>query len=306
MNNTTKTAAVLFFSLILGGCITVMKKSTYLDTMDRLDNLAVDKASLEENIAQLEGRISSLEEEIARLKRENTDLSENLNKKETELFEKMNRQTELIAQKEKELAELKKEKSDIEAQLSMQINELNLKTQTMEDQIGKLQMTKDSLESNLKEEIESKQIQITMIRNSLSVNMVDKILFDTGKAELKESGKKVLEKVGKVLKKVENRDIRIEGHTDNVPIGESLREKFPTNWELSTQRATNVVRYLEETSGIPGENLVAVGYSKYRPIGDNNTYKGREQNRRIEITIVPKNLNRVIDEVISTEPQDTP
>ncbi len=295
--------SLILFTILLSGCITVIKKETYMKDMQRLSYLKEEKVKLEENVAALEKKGSSTEADVEKLKMEKSNLEENLNKKETELFKKINEQGEVIAEKDKEIKRINKEKEELQQQMSRQINELNLKTKEMEIEINKLKMTKDLLTKDLKEEIDSKQIQIKMIRNKLSVNLVDKILFSTGKANLKETGKEVLKKVGRILKKIKDREIRIEGHTDNIPIGKLLQDQFPTNWELSTQRAIDVVRYLEEEVGIPGENLVAVGYGKNRPIGDNKTLKGRESNRRIEITIVPKDINRVVNEIMSTSPQ---
>ncbi len=80
--------------------------------------------------------------------------------------------------------------------------------------------------------------------------MLDEILFDSGRTTIKPQGVEVLKRVGKILLNVKDRAINIEGHTDNVPIGVELRKKFPTNWELSAARATNVARYLQEKIGL--------------------------------------------------------
>ena len=82
--------------------------------------------------------------------------------------------------------------------------------------------------------------------------------------------------------------IELGGHTDNQPIkSEEVLAKFPSNWELSTARATTVVRFLEETCEIPGERLVAAGFSQFRPVAKNSKPKGRAKNRRIEIALLP-------------------
>ncbi len=83
----------------------------------------------------------------------------------------------------------------------------------------------------------------------------------------------------------------MEGHTDNVPIGPAIIDKFPTNWELSTARATTVVRYLQERGVNPGY-LSAEGYSEYRPVAPNDTEEGKSKNRRIEIVLIPLDVNR--------------
>ena len=87
----------------------------------------------------------------------------------------------------------------------------------------------------------------------------------------------MLKQVADVLKTVNDKQIRIEGHTDNVPIGGKLQQKFPTNWELSTARATNVVRYFIEKGGVNRENFEAVGYADTRPVADNETDERRHR-----------------------------
>lgn len=97
------------------------------------------------------------------------------------------------------------------------------------------------------------------------MDLIDKIVFDSGEAELNDAGKEVLRQVGETLAKVPDEIIQVTGHTDNKPISRKLAERFPTNWELSVARATNVVRFLQEEVKIPGDRLVAAGMAEYRP-----------------------------------------
>jgi len=156
-----------------------------------------------------------------------------------------------------------------------------------EQEIDRLTETYDELVADMQEEIEQGQITITQLADRLSVSMVDKILFPSGKAEIMPEGIEVLERVGNILKNVQDKIIRVEGHTDNVQIHPKLQDQFPTNWELSTARATNVVRFLQDTVGIDPENLEAIGMSEYHPVVTNETVEGRSQNRRIEIILTP-------------------
>ena len=98
----------------------------------------------------------------------------------------------------------------------------------------------------------------------------------------------MLERVGEVLKQMDNHIVRVEGHTDNATIRGRLAQKYPTNWELSTARATNVVRFLQETTGIDPARLEAVGLGEHHPLASNDTKEGMAQNRRIEIALLPK------------------
>ncbi|UCC11143.1 MAG: OmpA family protein [candidate division WOR-3 bacterium] len=156
-----------------------------------------------------------------------------------------------------------------------------------EQEIDRLADTYEKLVTDMQAEIEQGQVTITQLADRLSVSMVDKILFPSGKAEIMPEGIEVLERVGNILKNVEDKIIRVEGHTDNVQIHPKLQEQFPTNWELSTTRATNVVRFLQEEVEIDPGKLEAIGMSEYHPVAGNDTQEGRSQNRRIEIILVP-------------------
>ncbi|MDH4212026.1 MAG: OmpA family protein [candidate division WOR-3 bacterium] len=182
--------------------------------------------------------------------------------------------------------------SDLEEQVNLLTLELEARvaevSQEKEDEIDRLKGTYETLMEDMKKEIEDGQIKITQLADRLSVSMVDKILFPSGEAEITPEGLEILDRVGKVLKNTQEKIIRVEGHTDNVPIHPNLQKKFPTNWELSTTRATNVVRFLQEKVGIKGTRLQVIGMSEYGPVASNATPEGRSQNRRIEITLLPE------------------
>jgi chemotaxis protein MotB len=182
--------------------------------------------------------------------------------------------------------------NNLEEQVNVLTAELEARvaevSQEKEDEIARLKGTYETLMADMKEEIDQGQIKITQLADRLSVSMVDKILFPSGEAEITPEGLKVLDRVGNVLKNAEGKIIRVEGHTDNVPIHPNLQKKFPTNWELSTARAANVVRFLQEKVGIKGTRLQVIGMSEYSPVTSNETATGRSQNRRIEITLLPE------------------
>jgi chemotaxis protein MotB len=203
---------------------------------------------------------------------------------------------ELAAQRaEKQRAE--QELAALNEQLAVVERQAQVTSAQKDEEIKRLKGTYDSLVKDLEGEIKKGEIKVTQIRDRLSVNLVEKVLFDSGRAEVKPAGKVILKKVGDILKNVADKQIRIEGSTDNVPIGEKLRERFPTNWELSTQRATNVLRFLEEEAGVRGAQLAAVGYGPFRPIASNDTLEGRAENRRIEIVLVPADVQEVLKEL---------
>ncbi|MEK6696112.1 MAG: OmpA family protein [Candidatus Deferrimicrobiota bacterium] len=156
-----------------------------------------------------------------------------------------------------------------------------------EEQVQKVSSTYESLLEKMKSEISKGQVTISELKGKLTVNMVDSILFDSGKAEVKKGGLEILGKVISILKDVKDKSIRIEGHTDNVQIVGALAKRYPTNWELSAARAINVARYLQDEGIDPGQ-LAAVAYGEWKPAGTNDTEEGKAKNRRIEIILVPK------------------
>lgn len=111
------------------------------------------------------------------------------------------------------------------------------------------------------------------------------ILFDSGKETIKKEALPILSKIADILKNYEDHLIKIEGHTDNIPINST---KFPNNVWLSTARATEVFQYLTEEKGMDPERLEASGRGEYNPIADNKTESGRAKNRRVEIKIYSK------------------
>ncbi len=165
--------------------------------------------------------------------------------------------------------------------------ELARDVQTKEDELARVKATADELEEKMKAEIASGDIRLSQTNGRLKVDLVDKILFDSGDARISKRGEGVLARVGAVLARIEDKQIQVAGHTDDAPISGRLVERYPTNWELSTSRATNVVRFLQEKAHVPPARLVASGYGPFHPISRNATPRGRARNRRIEILLAP-------------------
>lgn len=177
---------------------------------------------------------------------------------------------------------LQKEKDALQAK----IDELSQRAEKAA-QLEKATQTYQDLTKKLEKEIQDGQVQITEMKNRLTMTMLDKIIFPSGSSEISAEGKQVLDKVVSILKDIKDKRIQIEGHTDNVKIVSTLKKRFPTNWELSTARATEVVRYLQEAGGIEPTLLSATGYSEYQPVAPNDTDDGKHKNRRIEIVLLP-------------------
>jgi chemotaxis protein MotB len=172
-------------------------------------------------------------------------------------------------------------------QLAAAKDELSKNVASKDEELAKLKSTETELRDKLKSELSSGDISLTEDGGKLRVGLVDKVLFNSGEATINKRGENVLMKVGSILANVADRQILVSGHTDITPIGEKRASQFPTNWELSTARATNVVRFLQEKANVPGERLVASGYGEFHPVASNKTSAGRAKNRRIEILLVP-------------------
>ena len=171
--------------------------------------------------------------------------------------------------------------------LKTELKQKQIAVQQKEGEISELERTRREIESSLKDQIAQKDIKLEEIEGKLKVTFVDKILFDSGSVMIKTKGEEVLLKLADSFRDNKNQNIAVEGHTDEVQIGPALLDRFPTNWELSTARATAVVRFLQEKGNIEPQRLTASGFSFYRPVATNDTPEGRKQNRRIEIILVP-------------------
>ena len=148
-----------------------------------------------------------------------------------------------------------------------------------------LKQRETDLRDRLQKELTDKDVEISSLRGQLSVSVLDKILFKSGSADVLPAGQVVLEKVARVLAATDDM-IRVEGHTDNVPISGRLKEKYFSNWELSAARAASVVRYFQlGENKIDPLRLEAVGYAEYHPVAPNNDDVNRKRNRRVEIIL---------------------
>jgi chemotaxis protein MotB len=270
--------------------------------MGELETDASRAKELEQRLAELQKRTGELETDASRAKELEQRLAE-LQKRTGELETDASRAKELeqrLSQREMEVGRLTQGGETLAAEkerLAAEKERLEKERAAKEAEIQRLTKTQEDLTKSLQAQIDKGDIKIKQVRDRLTINMVEKVLFNSGQALVKPEGLKVLKQVADVLKTVNDKQIRIEGHTDNVPIGGKLKQKFPTNWELSTARATNVVRYFIEQGGVNRENFEAVGYADTRPVADNDTDAGRTENRRIEIVLFPKDLSAIAGEI---------
>jgi chemotaxis protein MotB len=241
---------------------------------------------LEKARTELKLKNLSLEREVARLKEDNLELEKILRAKEDSLSKN-------IVNLRNQIFELEKENEGLQQRIDTLQAEAEALERQREEEMKEVKSTYEDLLEGMKSEIEKGQITITQLRGKLKVNMLDEILFDSGRTTIKPEGVEVLERVGEILLNVKDSAINVEGHTDNVPIGPELARRYPTNWELSAARATNVARYLQEKTGIDPTVLSATGYGEYQPVASNDDEEGRARNRRIEIVLVPTEITPV-------------
>src|SRR3989338_1966754 len=188
-------------------------------------------------------------------------------------------------------------RSDIERirSLNYEIEALSARLEELQsekdNELSELEKTKRLLEKRLQKEIGDKEVRLEMAEKGLAIIFLAEVLFDSGKADIKREAFGVLDKVADVLKEnIGDRNIGIEGHTDNEPIKHS---GWKSNWELSTARATSVLHYIVDNKAIEPEKVSATGYGEYRPESSNDTSEGRRQNRRVEIVVLPKNIEKI-------------
>jgi len=277
--------SVVLFSLAAGLSACTVMQSTYKRKEDEADAATKRLAALQEKHDDLVAENGDLRRRNDRLLSELGEMTLQKEKLTTDLAYVSDQRDKLASDKEE--LDLVRKMADLASENDRLRRERDALEKAKEEQVRNVSSTYEDLLEKMKTEISQGQVTISELKGKLTVNMVDSILFDSGKAEVKRGGLEVLRKVVSVLKDVEDKSIRIEGHTDNVRIAGALARRYPTNWELSSARAINVARYLQER-GIDPELLSAVAYGEWKPVGDNDTREGRAKNRRIEIVLVPK------------------
>ena len=275
--------AVAAALLVLGGCIA---KSDYLRKQAEAETLSRDVVALTTGNQGLRERISGLQENIRGLQEEINGLhasNENLTAERNGLNTRLNT---LKEETNRTIEEQRNRNTELEGDKQMLGESIALLKKSKEAEVKTVSKTYEELLTEMKGEIEQGQIAITELQGKLTVDVLDKILFDSGQAEVKPEGLAVLKRVVEILMTVTDKVIRIEGHTDNIPIAGALAKRYPTNWELSAARALNVTRYLEK-EGIDPSILSAAAFGEYQPVAENDTPGGRAKNRRIAIILLP-------------------
>jgi chemotaxis protein MotB len=143
----------------------------------------------------------------------------------------------------------------------------------------------ENLERELRDLAEREKLYIEQLEGCTVLRVPEQVLFYSGSADITPDGEKLLERISEILTRYPDREIRVEGHTDDVPISEPMKVKFFSNWELSTARATSTVRYMMWKFKMAPSRFIAVGYGEHRPIVPNESAEARSLNRRVEFHI---------------------
>lgn len=194
-----------------------------------------------------------------------------------------------IVQEQQKASSLEQEIAEMKQQLASLKLDLEQASSEVEQERSRLKDEFDRLQQELDKEVSSREIAIEQVKDKFTVIRVgDQILFDSGSSQLKPRGREVLSLIAATLGKFPGRQVRVEGHTDNKPIVNArTKSRYPTNWELSSARATAAVRYLIDNGGLDPKRVIAAGLGEHHPIDSNETSEGRARNRRIEIVLMP-------------------
>lgn len=173
-------------------------------------------------------------------------------------------------------------------QLTQQINRYSSAQQQKADEIAQWQLEV----KKLRQELAHTDIKISQLKDRFTVfEMNQNILFNAGDTRLTPSGQATLASLAKVFKQYPKRQIAIQGHTDDLPLGAKLKKKFHSNWELAAARAASAIYYLQYQAKINPQRMILVSYAQYRPKTKAKKAKARAQNRRIEIILMPKDFD---------------
>ena len=187
-----------------------------------------------------------------------------------------------------------KQRDDEIATLRQQLEDARNQCVVLEDEKKALEERAAALQDELNQLSDSLKLEMEQNAKYTMLRVPEKLLFDFSQVRLSNKGKSLLDDIAGILNRYQEFDVRVEGHADNRKVKPEFYDKYRSNWEISTARATEVVRYLINKKGINPERLIAVGYGEYHPIASNATAEGRQQNRRVEFYISP---NRLVEEL---------
>ncbi|OHD12784.1 MAG: hypothetical protein A2Y41_07640 [Spirochaetes bacterium GWB1_36_13] len=283
-----------------------LKNPNISKNQEEIDKKNKEVESLKKDMNQLKDSLSkSLNEQKKLLADEIAKLKSQLKENEAKTQEALNKSKSVESQAEaikKQIQEKEAMMNELNQKIAKLAEEGEKKLKEKDEEISKINQVYTQLVDELKQEIDKKEITITKLKDKLTIQVLNQVVFASGKASVTKEGEKVLQSVAKILQDVKDKQIFVEGHTDDLPIVSSIASQFPTNWELSAARAISVVRFFQN-QGIDPKLLAAVGYGEFKPIVPNDTMENRKLNRRVEIVLLPM-INKT-EESTSEERSDT-
>ena len=270
----------IIFALCLLIAVTscVSKKKYMVAENGRLAALSRERV-LNRNLGQQKDEIAKLKQQITDLMSDTTRLGQAIRDYRKSLYSNLSEQEKLnmlLKEKMEKLAEREATINKLQAEVDAQ----NARLQSL------LNSVKDALLG-----FSSDELTVTEKNGKIYVAMSDKLLFESGSAQVNKQGKEALGKLSEVLKKQHDIDVFIEGNTDNKPI---KTVQFKDNWDLSVVRATSVVRILTKDYGVNPLQILPCGRGEFMPVDNNESVEGRAHNRRTEIIMAPK-LDKLMD-----------
>lgn len=273
---------------MLGGCVSSTK---FEEVSAERDDLLKKQSALDSNARLLRNRAESSEEQSVRLKVELEDTQTKLadtNKALDTKNVKLAETSKLLDEKNIHLSMASEELERRQDELRRTEQALGLMSKKLAETTEYVDKTKKlytELVGHLSTELEANQIKISELKDGISVNLSESILFPSGSAILSDTGIGVIKKVSGSLKSIPHQII-VAGFTDNVAIKGDLAKQYPSNWELAGARAASVVRLLE-SEGVDSDKMTAVSFGENKPVASNDNWKTRALNRRIEIRLRP-------------------
>lgn len=266
------------------------------------------QAQLESRISTSDTRLGECREELSAFRLERDDLKRNLQQsqssnalQEQQIQSLRDQIADLKAQRDKQLTQvgdltvLSKSANDNIKQTLTQLEQKDKYIQLLQAARSKADSINLALAVNLKsvlkDGIEDKDVEVKVDKTVVFINLSDKMLYQSGSANITPRAKEVLGKIAKIIETRPDLEVMVEGYTDNVPIKNSCIED---NWDLSVKRATAVVRTLQKTYNVNPNKLIAAGRGEFNTLASNSTSEGRAMNRRTRIIIMPK-LNQFYD-----------
>jgi len=166
--------------------------------------------------------------------------------------------------------------------------ELDALNKAIDEEAGRADDLNADLAQALGDLEEKEKVWLEEMEGMSTITMPSGATFASGSATLTPGGKEIIDTIWEVLSRYPDRDIFIEGHTDSIPIGPVLAERYPSNWALSAARAVSVLQYVLTQYEAEAGRLGAVGYGEYRPVATNSTEEGRTLNRRVVVSVRPR------------------